>query len=346
MSLTKRGRTLIALGIALAFFGGVAGAGLLYLRSIGVYGSSSPGPEVAVTIPEGTPASDVGDILEDAGVIDSALGWRIFLFRNDGDENVLAGDYMIRTGLVPKDALAELLAEGPEGPEVFRLTFPEGLWLTEMAARIERSTDLSGDRFLRLTSEARVPTSLRPKGVKTLEGLLFPSTYEFLADADERAIVKRMLTEMEDQIEAIDMSRASAVNLTAYDVIIIATMIEAETRVDAERGMVARVIYNRLKQGIPLGIDATYLYALGERKETLTASDLAIDSPYNLRANAGLPPTPIGAPGAASLQAAADPARGDWLYYVLADCDGNHAFSAGNAEFLEDKRAYQALDCS
>lgn len=109
--------------------------------------------------------------------------------------------------------------------------------------------------------------------------------------------------------------------------------------------MVARVIYNRLREGMTLGIDATVLYALGEHKDTLTESELAIDSPYNTRLVAGLPPTPIGAPGAASLEAAAQPAEGPWLYYVLADCEGNHAFSESYDEFLNNKAAYQQLSC-
>lgn len=346
MALTRRGRTMVALGIVGSIVGGAALGGYLYLRSIGVYGSSDPGPEVDVTIPEGATAGDVGSILEEAGVIESAFGWKVYLFRSGEGGDIQAGDYRIRTGLVPEDALAELLSEGPAGPESFTLTFLEGWWLTEIAARVGERRGLSEERFLELTAQAKVNSELKPDGVDTLEGLLFPSTYEFLEQVNERQIVRRMVEEMERQMASIDMSYAQEVNLTPYDVIVIASMIEAETRVDQERPMVARVIYNRLSRGIPLGIDATYLYALGERKDTLTQSDLEIDSPYNLRENAGLPPTPIGAPGLRSLQAAAEPAGGEWLYYVLADCEGNHAFSETDAEFLEDKRAYQALDCS
>lgn len=346
MSLTRRGRTAVALGIVGSFLGVVALGGFLYLRSLGVYGSSDPGPEVEVTIPEGSSASDVGAILEEAGVISSALGWRIYLFRSGSGADIQAGDYTLRTGLVPEDALAELLEEGPAGPEVITVTFPEGWWLTEMADRVDARPALSGSKFLDIAENAGVKTSLKPDGVATLEGLLFPSTYEFVKNATERDIVRKMVEEMERQVASIDMGQAQRGNLVPYEVIIIASMIEAETRVDEERPMVARVIYNRLSQGIPLGIDATYLYALEERNRSLTQSDLAIDSPYNLRQNAGLPPTPIGAPGLASLEAAAAPAEGDWLYYVLADCEGNHAFSNTDAEFLEDKRAFQALDCS
>ena len=109
--------------------------------------------------------------------------------------------------------------------------------------------------------------------------------------------------------------------------------------------MIARVIYNRLQEGMPLGIDATVLYALGEHKSELSSDDLKIDSPYNTRIVTGLPPTPIGAPGLNSLEAALAPAEGEWLYYVLADCEGHHAFSTNYDDFLEDKAAYQSLSC-
>lgn len=346
MALTRRGRTVVALSIVGGILGGVALGGYLYLRSIGVYGSSDPGREVSVVIPEGASAGEVGEIIADAGVISSTLGWRIYLFRSGKGADIQAGRYQVRTGLTPEDALAELLEEGPAGPKTFSITFLEGWWLTEMAERVDEIKGLSGDRFLRLASKAKIESSLKPDGVTTLEGLLFPSTYEFLPKATEKDIVTKMVEEMEKQVAGVDLSAAEEVNLTPYDVLIIASMIEAETRVDEERPMVARVIYNRLSKGIPLGIDATYLYALGERKDVLTASDLAIESPYNLRQNAGLPPTPIGAPGIESIKAAANPVDGDWIYYVLADCEGNHAFSVSDSDFIRDKRAYQALDCS
>jgi len=319
--------------------------GYLYLRSIGVYGASDPGEPVSITIPKGATFAEVGAILVDQGVIESELGWRIANYLDGGGDEIQAGEYELLTGLSARDALAALLESGPAGEEFVVVTFQEGLWLTEFAATLAAATDLSEEKFLDLVTTGKVRSSLQPEGVDTLEGLLFPSTYQIAVSDTERKVARRLVQEMEDQVAALDLSYAKSVNLTPYDIVNIASMIEAETRVDSERPMVARVIYNRLSQGIPLGIDATYLYALGERKDFLTESDLAIDSPYNLRQNLGLPPTPIGAPGAASLEAAANPAEGDWLFYVLADCEGNHAFSETNDEFLQDKAHYQTLDC-
>lgn len=343
MSLTTKGRVVVALlvlgGIVLA----AAAGGYLYLSSIGVYGSSDPGRKVTIEIPQGSSASSVGSILAEEGVIKSAMGFRIAAYLDGGFEQIQAGEYELRTGLTARDALEALIESGPKGEETFSLTFQEGLWLTEMADKIEAETDLSGEKFLQLIEDGRVTSPLLPDG-GSMEGLLFPSTYSFFAKDNERAIAQKMVDEMTTRAEQLGLAD-NDFGLTPYEVIIVASMIEAETRMDAERPMVARVIYNRLEQGIALGIDATYLYALEERNRSLTVSDLAIESPYNLRTNLGLPPTPIGAPGQASLEAAMSPAEGEWIFYVLEDCEGNHAFSVTNEEFLQNKAAYQALSC-
>jgi UPF0755 protein len=146
-------------------------------------------------------------------------------------------------------------------------------------------------------------------------------------------------------MEGLDTAVIDEMGISVYEAIIVASMIEAEASVAGDRDKIAAVIYNRLDEGMTLGIDATVLYAIGEHKEELTVSDLEVDSPYNTRKYPGLPPTPIGAPGSASLEAALNPADGTWLYYVLADCEGNHAFSTSYDEFLQNKENYLALEC-
>jgi UPF0755 protein len=135
--------------------------------------------------------------------------------------------------------------------------------------------------------------------------------------------------------------RAAALGITPYQAVIVGSLIERESRVDSELPMVARVVYNRLEQGIPLGIDAAILYGLGRTSGGLTASDLAQDTPYENRRRAGLPPTPIASPGDAALTAALEPADGSWLYYVLKDTDGNHLFTDDYNEFLRQKEKSQ-----
>ena len=246
----------------------------------------------------------------------------------------------MRRGLTARAALAAL-AGGPE-LEFVTVTFPEGSWLTDFARIVGEHTDIAGDRFLQLARSGEVASDLLPPGNETLEGLLWPSTYQVDEHATAASLLRRLVEEMERRVAAL---RSPEVSSTPYEIVIVASMIEAEARVPGDRGKIAAVIHNRLERGMPLGIDATVAYAVGERGAELTQEDLEVDSPYNTRVNPGLPPTPIGAPGMASLEAAASPAVGDWLYFVLADCEGHHAFSESYEDFLEDKAAYQALEC-
>jgi len=345
VSLTKRGRLIVVLVVFVAVIGAPVLGANVYLRSVGVWGSSEPGDVVQVVVPEGAGVNEIGTILEERGVIKSAFGFRIATFVGEGAENIQAGEYQMPRGLTAGDALDWLMGNSPKGEEFVNITFREGLWLTDFAAVLDRDTHLSGDKFLDLATTGDVRSKFQPGRVETLEGLLFPSTYQVVETDTERTVLERLVGEFENQFAGLDFSTAKQLNLTKYDVAIVASMIEAETRVDAERPRVAQVIYNRLREGMALGIDATVIYALGEHKESLTQTDLEIDSPFNTRRFPGLPPTPIGAPGLESLRAALTPADGDWLYYVLADCEGNHAFSTSYDQFLQDKANYQGLEC-
>jgi UPF0755 protein len=247
--------------------------------------------------------------------------------------------------LTAGDALDDLLSQRPEGARFVNVTFPEGSWLVDFAAVLERDSHISRSSFMKLATSGKIRSKYQPRDIDTLEGLLFPSTYQIVKKDDARSVIERLVSEFEKRASNLNIENADALGITPYEAIIVASMIEAEAFVDEERAKIAAVIYNRLDQGIPLGIDATVLYALGEHKESLSQSDLEIDSPYNTRRVAGLPPTPIGSPGAKSLAAALEPAGGRWLYYVLADCDGNHAFSESYGEFLQDKAEYQSLEC-
>ncbi|HAS12557.1 MAG TPA: endolytic transglycosylase MltG, partial [Acidimicrobiaceae bacterium] len=190
-----------------------------------------------------------------------------------------------------------------------------------------------------------IRSQYQPEGVTSYEGLLFPDTYEIDEDVDEAGFLRRLVAETDARLTALDVeARAAALGRTPYEILVIASLIEEETRVPAERAMVARVVYNRLEQGIPLGIDATSRYEAeisGRDREDL---DFESDSPYNTRRVAGIPPTPIAAPGQASLEGALNPAEGNWIYYVLQDEQGNHFFTDSFAEFNEAKAECARLD--
>ena len=222
------------------------------------------------------------------------------------------------------------------------IIFPEGFTREEMAERIAAvnkiakrkrkvTTRLVPRTYLRLTREIKPPRGF--PSVPHLEGFLFPATYEFTAATATRDLVAMQLEAFEKAWRELDLGYARSKNLTAYDVLIIASMIEKEVQVARERPLVAAVIYNRLKVDMPLGIDATLRYGLDiPPTESIRESQLEDPTRYNTREYAGLPPTPIGNPGLASLQAAAHPAEVDYLYFVRnADCK-THFFTASAEE--------------
>lgn len=314
-----------------------AGAGALYVRGL-VDPGGEPGPEVALEIPNGSSPADIGTQLSDEGVIEDAGVWRWYL-RVRGGGPFLAGSYTFRENSSLDDALA-VLEGGPALAPFDNVTFPEGLTLGEVVAEVGESGFLDGARFAELLASGTYRSRYQPPEVSTLEGLLFPDTYRLEEGEDEAVLLDRMVTTLDGIAQELGYDDARArTGRSAYEVLVIASLIEAEAKVDEDRAKISRVIYNRLDEPMSLGIDATVYYALGRRGGSLTESDLAVDSPYNTRVVLGLPPTPIALPGRASLEAAINPEPGPWLYYVLADASGTHVFSEGYEEFLDNVAA-------
>jgi UPF0755 protein len=188
-----------------------------------------------------------------------------------------------------------------------------------------------------------VHSQFQPPGSTSLEGLLFPDTYFVNPGDDEAKLLARMVDAFDRMASAAGAQDAQVkAGVTPYQAIVVASLVEEEAKVDEDRGMIARTIYNRLGRNMKLGIDATVEYAIGAHKPRLTNADLDIDSPYNTRKFAGLPPTPIAAAGQKSLEAALNPTPGPWLYYVLADANGRHAFATTDAEFEQLVRQARA----
>jgi len=301
--------------------------------------SIAAGKPVRVTIQPGASTRQIGRVLEDAGVVDRAARFTEAAVQRGVAAQLKPGEYLLATGM-DADRLFEVLTAGPEAT-ADRITFAEGLTVRQIAERMAR-----GGRWTRREVDAALKdpaltSPYRPAG-KPLEGLLFPSTYTLQARERPVELLREMLDQLEEVMGRQDLSGARKRRLTPYEVLIVASLIEREARVDGDRPKIARVIYNRMTRGMHLEIDAAVLYGLGATKGRLSSQDLASNSPYNTYRRAGLPPTPIAAPGEASIRAALAPANGPWLYYVLATKDGRHAFTADPQEFMRLKQKARA----
>jgi uncharacterized YceG family protein len=298
---------------------------------------------VRVAVPRGATASDVSKLLADRGVIDSAFFFDLRTRLSGRRADLKAGTFTLKRDMSYVAAL-DALTTTPKAAPVTRITIPEGRSISETAPLV-RETSLSGSYVRAARRSPRTISGLRnfgvPKGTKTLEGFLFPATYELKAGSSARDLTNQQLQAFRRSFGSLDLGSAKRANLTRYDVLIIASMIEREAGVAKDRRLVSAVIYNRLRAGMPLGIDATIRYQLRNWSRPLLQSELATDSAFNTRKRQGLPPTPIGSPGLASMKAAVDPAKVKYLFYVVKPCgNGAHAFSATDAQFQKDVAAY------
>ncbi|MGY1793851.1 endolytic transglycosylase MltG [Geodermatophilus sp. SYSU D00525] len=323
---------LLVLGALVAgiVFGGRALIGLVNPEAEDYTGAGTGSVEVRVG--EGDTLSDIAGTLVEADVIASSEPFVEAAEANAAATGIQPGVYELRSQMSGQAALDLLL--DPAARQVSRVTVPEGSTLAGTLQRISETTGLPVEE---LQAAAADPAALGLPAYANgqLEGFLFPATYDVEPDDTAVDVLRAMVTRFTDMATDVQLEqRAAAAGRSVYDVVVVASMIERETKVDDERVNVAQVVYNRLTDGIPLGIDATLAYGLGKNGNDLTVSDLQTDSPYNTRTRAGLPPTPIAAPGEASLEAALAPTTGDLLYYVLESADGRHFFTASYDEFL------------
>jgi UPF0755 protein len=332
----RQRRVLLALVLMVVALVGIIGLGWFYYFHTGPEG----GP-VTVSIPEGASLAMVAQILEQKHVVPRA---RAFQLRAQGDgysAEIKPGTYRLRVN-EPYDQLIATLVSGQAS--AVRVTIPEGLTLAQTAALAQSKVHgFSAKTYLDLTQRHPIHVAITGyKPGRTLEGLLFPSTYFVQPSISPRQFIAKQLAAFSAAFANIDMTRARKKNLTPYDVTIIASMIEREAEVASERPLISAVIWNRLHLHMLLQIDATVEYALGKHKDVLSFSDLKIKSPYNTYLHAGLPPTPIANPGLASLVAAANPAAVGYLYYVArGDGTGRHYFSSTYSQFLKDEARAQ-----
>jgi UPF0755 protein len=325
-------RLLVAIGVVVALVVvGVTATGVWVKGRIDP--SGGPGEEMSVTIPEGATTSDIAALLDSEGIVSDARVFRFYV-RFNGGASFQAGEYTLRRN----SAMGEVVTTLDDGPQIAfeQLTVPEGLTLDDVAERVASIERFSAERFSELAESGSVRSKFQPDDVDSLEGLLFPDTYRIDETEDEAALLTRMVELFDEVATEVGYGTEPAPNdLSPYEALIVASLVESESKVPADRAKISRVIHNRIEEGMLLQIDATVIYARGgQRREggQVLFRDLEVDSPYNTYKNPGLPPTPIAVPGRAALEAALNPEPGDWLYYVKYERDGTHAFSETNAE--------------
>lgn len=345
--------------------------GWWYIRQANPTGD--PGPVVAFEVAEGETLNDVSARLEAEGIITNAGFFRSYADDHGGLDAIEPGLYLLRPG----DHVGNLVSRLRTSPSetTTRVTFPEGYTLQQMADRLagqEQLPQFSADEFMAAANDPTIPATFRPAGVTSLEGLLFPATFEISNADTERQIVERMVSAMERVGEQESITAPPIAGYTPYQILIIASMIEREARTDGDRPLIARVIYNRLAANPPwrLNIDATVLYGQDPARMAELGIDLAdlqsgnidtlrtIDTAWNTYTRDGMPATPIANPGRASIEAALNPApdlsagnalcqgiapeQCHYMYYVLKDEQGNHEFVVTQAQF--DEAAARARD--
>ncbi len=320
-----------------------AGAvGWWYIRQVNPSGEVDD--SVEFTVRETDTLQTISERLQANGVITNARVFRYYV-DSKGGIDVSPGYYELH----PRDHMGNIMRvlNTPPAATYKRITFPEGFTVAQMGKRVERDLPpMTAAGFAQAAASTNITTTLRPPGITSLEGLLFPDTYQVAGNESEAQVISRMIALMErvGRQENLD-AKAAELGMTPYQILIIASMIEREAKFDSDRAKIARVIYNRLSPqiDIPLQIDATLYYGAAP---DASFSDLkATDTPYNTYIHSGLPPTPIANPGRASIEAALNPAPnpglGDplcrdlqpdqpcaYVYYVVSDAEGHHVFAA------------------
>ena len=294
-----------------------------------------PGPgqgDVLIEVVPGQTASDVGRTLEKEDVIKSTQAFFEVANANPDSASLQPGFYAMMRKMSASDALETLL--DPSARVQASVTLPEGLRLDETLSRLAETTDIALKKYKRALKGAE-DLGLPDYAQGNPEGFLYPATYEVPPDADAGAVLQQLFSAYAGAAEEAGVERTQR---DPEEIVIIASLVEAEARLPADFGKVARVVYNRLEQGMPLQFDSTVNYALDADKEIVTYQDLGEDSPYNTYQNVGLPPAPINSPGKAAMLAAVNPSDGDWLYFVTIDPEaGTTKFTGDYDEFLRFK---------
>lgn len=289
-------------------------------------------------VPPNATSRMVAQRLQEEGLIRSQDAFLIYLRISGKDRLLKAGEYQLADNL----SLPQLVEKLYQGNTTFyQVVIPEGYTLAQIADALESKQLIDRERFSELIERGefnfRFITDL-PAGPNRLEGFLFPATYQISTDAGEKEIIELMLKRFDRFLTPAVESRCAELGISVREMVTLASMVEREARQPEEQPVIAGVLYNRLKRGMPLQVDATVQYALGKHRERLYYKDLKVDSPYNTYLYGGLPPGPIASPGEGAMQAVLYPAQHNYLYYV-AKPDGSHIFSTSLEEHNKARRS-------
>ena len=341
-----KGCLAVLIAVAVLVFGGY----FVYDRASGFLASwgeipDYPGPgkgQVTVTVPEGATVSQIGGILVDNKVIQSTAAWDRAVKTEERSTSIQPGKYLMQTELPAIDALTLLINPG-ESRIRSQFTVPEGLRLTAQVDALVKTTKIKKAAYEKALAKPK-KLGLPSYAKNNPEGFLFPDTYELTEQASATSVLKQMTARFDDVAKETKLvAQAKKLKRSPRDLVIVASILEAEVRGEGDRAKAARVIYNRLDKGEPLGLDSTVIYAENLKTNTTTPKDRASNSPYNTYKVKGLPPGPINAPGKAALQSAANPASGDWMYWVTVNYDtGETKFAKTLAEHNKYVKEFQA----
>ena len=295
---------------------------------------------VFVSIPQGSSATDITAILDNKGIISSSLAYEIYLRNENMADKLRAGDYEIANNL-DFDELTSILLKGPP-LKTYNITIPEGLWITETLESISSQTGFDVESLTNSLVSGVVDSKYVYLGdykeLQNWEGLIYPNTYEINIDANGEEILQLLVSELESVVDKIFSEEELPSWIDNYNQLFtIASLVEAESKLEEDRPLVASVIKNRLYDDMLLQIDATILYALQKRKSQVLLVDLQVDSTYNTYKYTGLPPTPISGFGERSILATINAPESDFIYYLLTDKNGKMSFTNDYSDFINMK---------
>jgi UPF0755 protein len=345
----RRGPGAGCLAVLIAFAVLAGGGYLLFSLGMGVlkdrftsapdYHGTGTG-SVVVEVKPGEAASDIGATLVHADVVKSLEAFTKAATNEPRSRGIQAGFYRLRHKMSAAAALTVLI--DPANLVETSITFPEGWTLKQIVARLAKKTHFSADQYQHVLADpGSIGLPAYAKG--NAEGYLFPATYQIAPDATPRSILTMMVDRYKQTAQKLQLQKKAAqLGYSAHDVMTVASLIQAEARFPQDFKKVSRVIYNRLKRGMPLQFDSTVHYAVGKDGKVGTSdSDRNVNSKYNTYKHTGLPPTPILAPGDRAIAAALDPVPGSWLYFVTTNPDtGVTKFATTYREHLRNKAEF------